>query len=541
MNRGHRGLRWGSWGTLLHCLSVFAGQGLPERGSVALNHSATAEQLLRQYAERYQVPGLSLAIVQAPYISRIDGFGWADEDKKRLVGSRTLFALGHMTEAYTAVAVLQLKEQGKLSLEDTLDKHLKDLPKAWQNIQLGALLNHSSGIPCYRSQKSFDSSKAYTRSEAMGLVDKLPLEFPTGTQAVPSSTGYALLGAVIEACSGKSYEAFVEEGQFKPLGLKATTFSGKLAQLSQEMGSASESIDYQGFRSKADLINPTEWATGYSLQRRALKEVKPVKGPSLGDWGIWASAEDISTWDVGLAGSILVRDKDDRSFLYSPAKLANGTTVPSHGRWEFPGHPGLMWIRSGSADGCSCILMRYTAHPESLCVTLCTNRGDLEDLAILGVEVAGSFDGTLLGPDLPAPYRVNPSPWSVKETLDRVASIAQKGGVKMFARIDQADEAKKAGQSLRPTEVLLLGNPAQGTALMEGSSAVTMDLPLRVGAWKDDAGQTWVGFTDLLCLAKDYHLKEDDPIREMDHGLLKVVTKATSGYSLPAPSGSPTQ
>jgi uncharacterized protein (DUF302 family) len=85
-----------------------------------------------------------------------------------------------------------------------------------------------------------------------------------------------------------------------------------------------------------------------------------------------------------------------------------------------------------------------------------------------------------------------PSPYPVAETLDRLEGVLRGKGVKIFARIDHSAEARDAGLSLRPTQLLIFGNPKTGTPLMTASPGMGLDLPMKALAWQDDKGQTRV-------------------------------------------------
>jgi len=86
-----------------------------------------------------------------------------------------------------------------------------------------------------------------------------------------------------------------------------------------------------------------------------------------------------------------------------------------------------------------------------------------------------------------------PSPYSVTESIDRLATILQSKGITIFARIDQQVEAEKVGLSLRPTQLLLFGNPQAGTPLMVAEPTIALDLPLKVVAWEAADGKVWLG------------------------------------------------
>ena len=91
---------------------------------------------------------------------------------------------------------------------------------------------------------------------------------------------------------------------------------------------------------------------------------------------------------------------------------------------------------------------------------------------------------------------------SAKETMDRFEGIAKQRGLNVFARIDHAAGASTIGKSMRPTEVLIFGNPQGGTPFMECAQTVGIDLPLKALVWEDAAGQVWLGYNDPEYLAK---------------------------------------
>ena len=94
------------------------------------------------------------------------------------------------------------------------------------------------------------------------------------------------------------------------------------------------------------------------------------------------------------------------------------------------------------------------------------------------------------------------SPYDAKETMNRFEGIAKERGLTVFARIDHAAGAAKVGKTLRPTEVLIFGNPQGGTPLMECAQSAGIDLPLKALVWEDEAKQVWLGYNDAAYLAK---------------------------------------
>jgi uncharacterized protein (DUF302 family) len=97
-----------------------------------------------------------------------------------------------------------------------------------------------------------------------------------------------------------------------------------------------------------------------------------------------------------------------------------------------------------------------------------------------------------------------PSTQSAKASLDKLEFIAAERGLKIFARIDHAANAQSVGETLRPTELLILGHPKPGTVLLQCAQIAGLDLPMRVLAWEDEAGKTWLSYRDPAKLGHDY-------------------------------------
>jgi uncharacterized protein (DUF302 family) len=117
------------------------------------------------------------------------------------------------------------------------------------------------------------------------------------------------------------------------------------------------------------------------------------------------------------------------------------------------------------------------------------------------VSTAGAADGLI----------AFKSSYSAKETMDRFAAVVKERGLNVFARIDHATGAAKVGKSLRPTEVLIFGNPQGGTPFMECAQTVGIDLPLKALVWQDASSQVWLGYNDPAYLARR-HDTADCPV-----------------------------
>jgi uncharacterized protein (DUF302 family) len=102
-----------------------------------------------------------------------------------------------------------------------------------------------------------------------------------------------------------------------------------------------------------------------------------------------------------------------------------------------------------------------------------------------------------------------PSKHSVNETLAKLQGILQVKGIAVFALIDHSGEAAKVGMKMRPTKLLIFGNPKGGTPLMLASPSIAIDLPLKILVWEDDQGKVWVSYESPEYLAERHRLPQD--------------------------------
>lgn len=118
------------------------------------------------------------------------------------------------------------------------------------------------------------------------------------------------------------------------------------------------------------------------------------------------------------------------------------------------------------------------------------------------------------------------SPRSAKETMARLEEVVTKRGLNVFARIDHAAGATKIGKSLRPTELLIFGNPQGGTPLMECEQTSGIDLPLKALVWEDSAGQTWLAYNDPAFLAQRHGVPQCPVVASLRKALAGIAEAA---------------
>ena len=122
-----------------------------------------------------------------------------------------------------------------------------------------------------------------------------------------------------------------------------------------------------------------------------------------------------------------------------------------------------------------------------------------------------------------------PSARGATETVERLKALLTQKRIQVFAHIDHAAAAAKVGLTLRPTQVVIFGNPQAGTPLMQGRQTIGLDLPLRVLVWEDEAGKAWLTYRRVASLARQHHVTDrDDPVKALDDGLAALARAATA-------------
>jgi len=115
------------------------------------------------------------------------------------------------------------------------------------------------------------------------------------------------------------------------------------------------------------------------------------------------------------------------------------------------------------------------------------------------------------------------SPYSAKETMDRLEAVIKQRGMNVFLRLDHAAGAKKIGKSLRPTELIIFGNPQGGTPFMECAQSVGIDLPLKALVWEDMSSQVWIGYNDPDYIGQRHSVGTCSVIEGLRNALASIV------------------
>jgi N-acyl-D-amino-acid deacylase len=232
---------------LVFWLPLVAADKLPETGKT-FPELASFDELMRSFVKENEIPGGALAVAKDGRLVYARGFGYANQKKKEPVNPESLFRIASISKPLTAVATLQLIEQGKLKLDDSvfdLLPHKAHLPKGrkidsrLKNITVAHLMRHQGGWhrdksvdPLFHSieiASSLGKQPPASQDDIITFMKGWPLDFEPGTRYAYSNLGYCLLGRVIEQTTGRNYEMYMRNSFLKRLGITRMR-SGKTLQ-----------------------------------------------------------------------------------------------------------------------------------------------------------------------------------------------------------------------------------------------------------------------------------------------------------------------
>jgi len=184
----------------------------------ATSTSHRIEQYLNQLDAKGNVTG-AILVARGSTVLLNKGYGLASEEQHIANTSQTRFRIGSNTKQFTAMAILQLQQRGKLNVHDKLCQYITDCPPDWSSITLQELLTHTSGIRDYTNFTDFPGliGSPVTVPDLIERFKHLTLSFTPGSRWSYSNSNYVLLGYIIERLSGQTYADFIEQNIFQPL------------------------------------------------------------------------------------------------------------------------------------------------------------------------------------------------------------------------------------------------------------------------------------------------------------------------------------
>jgi CubicO group peptidase (beta-lactamase class C family) len=178
---------------------------------------ATADRIIRPAMRQKRLPGLVLGVVKDGQVVVKKGYGVKSFASEEVPDENTVFYIGSLSKALTAVGAMLLVERGKLDLDAPASNYLKNLPSSWRKITVKQFTAHQSGIPQLRR-------KFPTFREMLKSAETMPLTFEPGTRQEYNNFNFAVTGKIIEAVSRMKYLKFMKENIFAPLHMNHTGY-----------------------------------------------------------------------------------------------------------------------------------------------------------------------------------------------------------------------------------------------------------------------------------------------------------------------------
>ena len=178
---------------------------------------AEIDRICRSEVEKGVAPSISVAIVQDQKVLHAAGYGWADIEKKVPATPETIYCVGSVTKQFTAMAMMILEEEGKLSVDDRLSTHLPSCLPAGEKVTLRQVLNHTSGLKNITKIEGLREryKEPPPLDEVIRVICNEPLMFEPG-EKFSYGVGYHVAGAAIERISGSSLPMFCETTNLRP-------------------------------------------------------------------------------------------------------------------------------------------------------------------------------------------------------------------------------------------------------------------------------------------------------------------------------------
>jgi CubicO group peptidase (beta-lactamase class C family) len=315
--------------------------------------AARTDRVFAQW-DRSDSPGCVVGVFRDGRIAYARGYGMANLELGVALSPQSVLDIGSTSKQFTAMAVVLLARQGKLSLDDDVRRFIPELPVYERPITIRHLLTHTSGLRDYLTLwylAGVDDADFTTDDEALDIIARQKaLNFPPGEQRLYSNSGFFLASVIVERVSGKTLAQFAEEHMFRPLGMRHTRFND----------------DHTA-------VIPGR-ATGYARRPGGGYSTAMSDFEQTGDGGVLTSVEDLQRWDENLyTGQVGGRAAVDQ--LHERAVLNNGRTEPYALGLIVDTYRGLRRVRhGGSWAGYRAELMRFPDQRFSVAV-LCNLAG----------------------------------------------------------------------------------------------------------------------------------------------------------------------
>lgn len=327
---------------------------------VAQDHAAKIQEVLALAHKYRQFNGSALVAENGKVIYK-GAFGQANMEWNIPNTPDTKFRLGSITKQFTATAVLQLVEQGKIKLDAKLSDYLPEYRKdTGAKVTIHHLLTHTSGIPSYTGQPGFFENVSRNPYKVDDFVKKYAsgdLEFDPGSKYAYNNSGYFLLGAIIERVTGKPYEQVLKENIFDPLGMKNTGYDHHNTILPKRASGYSKTPD--GYTNASYLDMSIPYAAG----------------------SLYSTVEDLYLWDQALYTDKLL-SAQSMALMYKPflQNYAYGWVV-RNASFKQNDQPVQVITHGGGINGFNTTIVRFPKEKNLIVMLDNTGGGYLDRLS----------------------------------------------------------------------------------------------------------------------------------------------------------------
>ncbi len=301
-------------------------------------------------------PGISILIAKKGQVVYQRAFGSANIELNTPMQPDMVFRIGSITKQFTAVAILQLVEQGKISLQDSVQKFIKDFPPKGATITIENLLTHTSGLVDYTSMNDPDpyiERRDFTPEFLIDYFKKEPLQFKPGTKYSYSNSNYLLLGYIIQLVSGMPYHQYMQDMVVKPAGLTHTLYAEEPTVLPGRV---------EGYTRDRGFFENCPYQT-LSI------------GFACGD--LLSNTEDLYMWNNAVINYKLI-SKESVARAFTPYKLSDGTGSDYGYGWFIDTLYGSLYIHHEGQTSGFIALEKYFPQ-EDIYAAILTNVKSSED------------------------------------------------------------------------------------------------------------------------------------------------------------------
>lgn len=316
------------------------------------------DSIFAPYASR-QSPGCAVGVTRAGTLVFARGYGMADLEHDTPISPTTRFYIASLSKQFTAMSIVLLAQEHRLSLDDSIRKWVPEVPSFGARITLRQLLHHTSGLRDYftlLALAGWPSDGPLTEKGFLDLIARQKsLNFTPGDEFLYSNTGYTLLAIVVHRASGMTLRDFAREKIFDPLGMTSTEFRDDHTQLIPQR------------------------ALGYQPSGGTYKISQP-EFDVVGDGGVYSTVEDLAKWDANFRTG-KVGGKSAMAQLQAPGHLNDGQTIPYGFALSIGQFHGLRTVaHHGAYGGYRSTLLRFPDNDLSV-ITLCNTAAAPSTLA----------------------------------------------------------------------------------------------------------------------------------------------------------------